>query len=128
MKYTSRKVPRKHSKHNICIEQYASKLRKSMTKAESWLWKFLRKKQVDWTHKFEPQVVVHGYIPDFFCPSLLLAVEIDGRVHDRRDVRKNDALRTRRLRNKGVTVVRFKNNQVFSNVDALLAILEGVCR
>jgi very-short-patch-repair endonuclease len=109
------------------VEQTALLLRKHMTKAESYLWTRLRKRQRDWTHKFEPQVPVHGYIPDFYCEALQLAVEIDGRIHLRADVRRNDKIRTRRLNRMGVTVIRFNNQMVFNNPDKILDILEEVC-
>jgi very-short-patch-repair endonuclease len=64
--------------------------------------------------------------PDFYCPSLFLAVEIDGRIHDRKNVKRNDRIRTRRLNKHGVTVIRFKNSDVFSGVQKLLDILEEV--
>jgi very-short-patch-repair endonuclease len=48
-------------------------------------------------------------------------------VHDRKDVKRNDALRTKRLRSHGVTVIRFRNRQVFSNTYELLSLLEEVC-
>lgn len=109
------------------VEQTALLLRDNMTKAEIYLWTRLRKKQRNWTHKFQPQVPVHGYIPDFYCETLQLAVEIDGRIHLRADVRRNDKLRTRRLSRMGVTVIRFCNQFVFNNPDKILSILEEVC-
>ena len=109
------------------VEQTALLLRDNMTKAEIYLWTRLRKKQRNWTHKFQPQVPVHGYIPDFYCDTLQLAVEIDGRIHLRADVRRNDRLRTRRLSRMGVTVIRFCNQFVFNNPDKILSILEEVC-
>ena len=126
MNRLKRKIPRSKNRCKAATEAYAVILRKHMTKAEALFWKFLRKRQSDWEHKFEPQVVVHGYIPDFYCPSLFLAIEIDGRVHDRKDVKRNDKLRTRRLNKHGVTVIRFRNSDVFSGVQKLLDILEDV--
>jgi len=126
MNRLKRKIPRKKKRCKAATEAYAVLLRKHMTKAEALFWKFLRKRQREWMHKFDPQVVVHGYIPDFYCPSLFLAVEIDGRIHDRKNVKRNDSLRTRRLNRYGVTVIRFRNSDVFSGVQRLLDILEEV--
>mgnify|MGYP003655851657 CR=1 FL=1 len=121
-----RKIPRKKKRCKAATEAYALILRKNMTKAEALFWKFLKKRQKTWLHTFDPQAVVHGYIPDFYCPSLFLAVEIDGRIHDRKNVKRNDRIRTRRLNKHGVTVIRFKNSDVFSGVQKLLDILEEV--
>lgn len=127
-KRLSRKVPRRRREHRGTVEQFALLLRNNMTKAESIMWKFLKRRQRDWVHKFEPQVVVEGYIPDFYCDTLKLAIEIDGKIHLRKDIKRKDALRTRRLRRAGITVVRFKNADVFSSLNKILDLLEEVAR
>lgn len=124
---TVRKIPKKRCRSKISVHVRAKILKARMTKAEKHFWERLRRRQREWTHQFKPQCVVHGYIPDFYCDTLKLAVEIDGRIHDRKDVKRNDALRTRRLRSHGVTVIRFRNRQVFSNTYTLLSVLEEVC-
>ena len=122
-----RKIPKKKSKSKVSVHVRAKILRARMTPAEKHFWERLRKRQRGWRHQFKPQCVVHGYIPDFYCDTLKLAVEIDGRIHDRKDVKRNDALRTKRLRSHGVTVIRFRNRHVFSNCYQLLGLLETVC-
>lgn len=121
-------MPRGRRQHNKSVQEIALLLRNNMTKAEQWLWKHLKRRQRIWSHKFEPQGIIYGYIADFYCESLKLAVEVDGRIHNRKDVRRNDCLRTRRLNRRGITVVRFSNAQVFSNVYTILAILEEVAQ
>jgi very-short-patch-repair endonuclease len=111
------KIPKKRSKSKISVHVRAKILRARMTPAEKYFWERLRKRQQGWRHQFKPQCVVHGYIPDFYCDTLKLAVEIDGRIHDRKDVKRNDTLRTKR----------FRNRHVFSNCYQLLSQLETVC-
>jgi len=118
---------RRRTKLRKTVEEYADMLRSNMTKAEEFLWTRLKKEQRDWNHKFQPQVPVHGYIPDFYCETLQLAVEIDGKIHFRRNVKSNDRLRTQVLNRMGVTVIRFKNSDVFSTVSDILRILKEVC-
>lgn len=127
MSRLSRKIIRPKRKCKIATDAYAHFLRKNPTKAEAYFWKHLKKEQREWQHQFAQQQIVYGYIPDLYCPTLQLAVEIDGLIHRRKDVRRRDALRTRRLKKQGVTVVRFTNSQVFSNPHALINILEEVC-
>lgn len=122
-----KKIPRSHRSRKPATTEYALHLRNNMTRAETFLWERLKKRQRIWRHKFEPQQVVFGYIPDFYCTTLKLAVEIDGRVHDRKDVKRNDKLRTRRLKKQGVTVIRFRNSMVFNRPHLLLNLLEQVC-
>jgi len=106
------------------IEKYANRLRSHMTRAEQFFWKALQVRQRCWEFKFAPQQVVHGYIPDFYCEHVMLAIEIDGRVHDRRDVKRNDSLRTRRLNRMGVTVIRFSNSEVFGAAHRIISMIE----
>lgn len=125
-KRIQRKVPRQRKQHKGTVEQFALLLRNNMTKAESIFWKFLKKRQRGWVHQFLPQVVVEGYIGDFVSESLKLIIEIDGKIHLRKDIKRKDALRTRRLRKAGYTVVRFKNSDVFSSLNKILDLLEEV--
>lgn len=122
----TRAVPKSHRKvkKSGSIESYATRLRNNMTRAEALFWKALKVRQKYWEYQFLPQKVVHGYIPDFYCEELLLAIEIDGRVHDRKDVKRNDSLRTRRLNRMGVTVIRFRNSEVFGAVHRILSLVE----
>lgn len=122
-----RKIPRNPKRCKTSTEAYALHLTKHMTRAEALFWARLKKQQKTWEHTFKPQQVVIGYIPDFYCETLKLAIEIDGRVHDRKDVKRNDKLRTRRLNKAGVTVVRFRNADVFTRVYCLISILEEIC-
>jgi very-short-patch-repair endonuclease len=95
-----------------------------MTKAEAAFWRVLKVRQKEWTIKFSPQQVVGGYVPDFYCEALKLAIEIDGRIHDRKDVKRNDSRRTCNLNRMGVTVIRFKNSEIFSNAHRICSIIE----
>lgn len=132
MRRICRKAPRKRSTKKTgkygSIESCALRLRNHMTKAEKFLWKVLQVRQRGWSVKFQPQQVVFGYIPDFYCEPMMLAIEVDGRIHDRRDVKRNDSLRTRRLNRMGVTVIRFKNSDVFSASHRIVSMIEDAIR
>lgn len=90
---------------------YADTLRSNMTPAELSLWKVLERKAKDWGVTIKPQAVVEGYIADFLVAEELLVIEVDGRIHTRRDVRINDRRRTGHLNAAGYTVVRYTNLQ-----------------
>lgn len=128
MKHRCRGVPHSALSRKKATEAFAVVLRNHMTRAEMLFWKCLKVRQKNWKQRFLPQQVVYGYIPDFYCDTLKLAVEIDGDVHRKPDVKRNDRLRTRRLNNMGITIVRFKNKDVFSGVHRLISALEKVCR
>ena len=62
------------------IEQAARKLRNNLTTAEALLWSALRNKQLAGL-RFRCQHPVGNFILDFYCPSLKLVIEVDGRIH-----------------------------------------------
>jgi len=111
-KKTPHKVP---FKRWLSKTEYAETLRLNMTEAERCLWKILARHMYDWGVEFKPQCVVLGYIPDFYCEDLLLAVEVDGRIHSRKDVKRNDRKRTKHLNAGGVKVIRFTNLQCLTS-------------
>ena len=118
---------RRRNRPPIPLEKFAILLRKRMTKAEVFFWTRLKKAQKDWKHQFEPQVVVGQYIPDFYCESLKLAIELDGSIHKVKSVKKHDSHRTKVLNRMGVTVIRYQNSQVYGIWRSILNQLERVC-
>ena len=92
---------------------FASELRKNPTKAEQVFYDELRRQigeypQQEW--KF--QVIVCGYIPDFYETVSRTVVELDGSVHRLASVRRNDARKTRHFRKAGCRVIRLCNAEV----------------
>jgi very-short-patch-repair endonuclease len=68
-------------------------------------------------------VPVAGFIADFLCEDARLIVEVDGAQHGERVA--SDAERTEILRNRGFEVLRFWNNEVLGDIEAVLeSILE----
>ncbi len=53
-----------------------------------------------------------GFRLDFYCPSLRLALEIDGGVHDEPDQRAYDLVRTQTLNALRIHVLRVRNEDV----------------
>ncbi len=88
--------------------KFAADLRQSPTRAEQALWERLRARQTGFV--FHRQSVQRGYILDFYCPRLRLAVEVDGSVH--RLQAAADAQREQALRQRGVKLLRFTNREV----------------
>lgn len=95
-----------------------------MTPAERKLWfEFLRTHPV----RFRRQVPLHGYILDFYAPSLRLCIELDGHSHDGRVAQEYDAERTRQLAAAGIRVVRFSNADVVGRFAAVCAAIDRLC-
>lgn len=109
------KIPKKRRFSPEEKEKFAQHLRENMTPSEKLLWKQLKKKEV----KFSPQVVVCGYIADFYCSDLRVVVEVDGAIHKYR--KKQDAKRDSHMRKRGIRVLRYSNKQVNDNPDKVAA-------
>lgn len=96
-------------------------LRNRGTSAEAVLWSLLKNKQLDGL-KFRRQQSVGPYVVDFYCPTLQLAVELDGAVHDNPQSEEYDEARTKYLMQNGdITVLRFENKEVFCNQELIVA-------
>ena len=96
----------------------ARKLRAGQTEAEDKLWSRVRAKRLQ-GFKFRRQEPFSGhYIADFVCPSAKLIVELDGSQHA--DDIAYDERRTRFFESQGYRVIRFWNNDVFDNFEAVL--------
>ena len=85
----------------------ARELRKKQTIAEQIMWEELRNRKY-FNFKFKRQYLIEGYIIDFYCPRLKLAIEIDGSVHLQQI--KEDKLRQEDIEVKGIKFIRFKNS------------------
>ena len=100
-----------------------------MTKEERHLWyDFLRTHPV----QFYRQKIVGNYVIDFYCPSVKLALELDGSQHFENANIKKDEIRTEYLNDCGITVVRFWNYEitksfeyVCNTIDLLIKELNG---
>ncbi|HOC79769.1 MAG TPA: endonuclease domain-containing protein [Caldisericia bacterium] len=99
--------------------EHAAKMRKSQTDAEGLLWGILRGRRFLGL-KFRRQHTINGFIVDFYCNERRLAIELDGGGHNDSAKERSDFLRTESLRKNGIRVIRFWNNDVFNNIEAVL--------
>ena len=99
--------------------EMARQLRKRMTKAEIVLWEELRQNKLNGL-KFRRQHPISRFIADFYCHKLQLVIELDGGIHNNKEVRENDEIRQKEIESFGITVVRFNNNEVLNNVNEVL--------
>jgi very-short-patch-repair endonuclease len=101
------------------ITKRARSLRANMTDAEAKLWNALRREQVRGI-SFRRQRPIAPYVLDFYAPRLKLAVEVDGGQHAEQRKQADDD-RTEYLAAKGISVVRYWNNDVLSNLEGVLS-------
>ena len=94
----------------------ARQLRANPTDAERALWSILRKGQIP-GHRFRRQAPIGPYIVDFVCFENKLVIEVDGGQHA--EQADYDDARTAWLESQGFRVLRFWNNQVLQEMDAV---------
>ena len=107
-------------------KQLRQSLRNNATSAEAILWRALKGKQVNGL-KFRRQFGVGPYVLDFYCPKLNLGIELDGEVHNTEEAYEYDEARTRFLNENKIKVLRFSNDVVFNNTEAIIEAVKDVC-
>jgi len=102
--------------YNFALKPRAQNLRKNATRQENHLWyDFLR----TFKPRFTRQRIVGNYILDFFCPQIMLAVELDGSQHLAAEVMAYDKTRTEYLNALGIQVLRFTNFEIDKNFNGV---------
>jgi adenine-specific DNA-methyltransferase len=92
-------------------------LRRTQTDAEKKLWSRLRDRQIC-AVKFRRQHPIGRFVADFCCLEKRLIVELDGGQHIANA--EADRNRSRYLETKGFRVLRFWDNEVLGNLDAVM--------
>ena len=97
-------------------------LRRSQTDAERRIWSRLRGGRL-WGCKFRRQFPIGPYYGDFVCLEIGLVVELDGGQHNDERHRRSDAIRRDLLVKRGFEVLRFWDNDVMRDTDAIIAVI-----
>jgi very-short-patch-repair endonuclease len=97
----------------------ARQLRHQSSDAELRLWAHLRSSQLEGL-KFLRQHPFGSFILDFYCPSLKLAIELDGGQHATDKGMEADEKRTSYLEHLGVRVLRFSDYDALTNTDGVI--------
>ncbi len=102
--------------HFIAEHSLQKQLRVKLTDAENKLWRRLRGQQI-LDCKFRRQHPFLNFILDFVCLERRLVIEVDGGQHlDNEADRRRDEC----MRDAGFHVLRFWNNQVLMELDAVV--------
>jgi very-short-patch-repair endonuclease len=110
----------RQSRHSSTeVRAAARALRRVETPAEQRLWRVLRNRAVNGL-KFRRQHPLHGCVLDFFCAEVGLCIELDGTVHDDPLQRERDEARTAHLAAHGISVIRFRNDEVLDDLPTVL--------
>ena len=89
------------------------------TRSEGMLWQAIRADALG--VRFRRQVILGPVIVDFFAPSAMLVVEVDGGVHARQ--RDADRLRDESLARRGIRVLRIDAELVETRLEVAVALV-----
>ena len=94
-----------------------------MTDAERLLWRHLRNRELGgW--KFKRQYPVGPFIVDFICVEKNVVIEVDGGQHAENE--EQDLQRSAYLNKMGYRVLRFWNNEVLQETEAVLTAIFAI--
>ncbi|MBM4136859.1 MAG: DUF559 domain-containing protein [Nitrospira sp.] len=109
----------KFLRNDPALKQRRRELRRNQTEAEKTFWAHVRNKQF-YRMRFFRQYSIGPYILDFYCPTLKLAVELDGGQHIENENREYDAVRSEYLKAQGIEVMRFWNHEILIDISSIL--------
>ena len=94
------------------------KLRSEVPTAERVLWNILRRNQLN--VKFRRQYGIGRYVCDFYNAEYKLVIELDGDSHFTPEAENYDAIRNEYMRNLRMSVLRFTNQDIMSNINGVI--------
>lgn len=110
------------------IKETARNLRNNMTSSEIKLWKYIKDKDI-WV-RFMRQKPIYVYtesswldkfiIADFYCREKKLIIEVDGSIHNLKEVLEIDKHKEELLKNLWIKVIRIKNSEIENNINIVI--------
>ena len=114
-----------HATVSQSLRGNAKRLRRSMTRAETLLWRQLKAHRLNGLG-VRRQVPMGAFIADFASHSHRLVIELDGETHDFESRQHADERRDAWFNSRGYRVLRFTNDDVLKNLEGVvLAIAEA---
>ena len=89
--------------------------------SEVLLWKDLNNGQIK-GYDFHRQKPLDEYIVDFYCPELMLVIEIDGITHDYKI--EKDKIRQKKLESLGLRFIRFLDADVRNHLEGVIYVIK----
>jgi very-short-patch-repair endonuclease len=96
-------------------------LRKQNVPAEKVLWQKIKRKQLG--YRFLRQFSIGRFVVDFYCPEKRIAIEIDGFTHSADNEIKKDMIKENYIKSLGLDLIRFKNSEIYNDMDLVLNFL-----
>ncbi len=110
--------------YNKGLKEFARKLRKEGTKSEALVWRDVLSRRQMMGYRFLRQRPIDKYIADFFSKELKLIIELDGYTHQFEEVARKDRIREERLKSLGYHILRFQDEEVFTDLNNVVRTIE----
>ena len=107
------------------VFEKAKMLRNNLTSQEVKLWKTLKPYRKKGDH-FRQQHPIGSYVADFYCHSLRLVIEVDGKNHQLNTIKELDQEKEDFLNENNIKVIRFTNDQVDYSLDDVMSKIDSV--
>jgi very-short-patch-repair endonuclease len=75
-------------------------------------------------YRFRRQYGIEAYVVDFYCPTLQMAIEVDGDSHFQMGSHARDDTRQVAIESFGIYFLRFRNVEIIERLDVVLATIE----
>ena len=82
----------------------------------------------DYPVRFLRQKVIDDYVVDFYCHAARLVIELDGSQHYEAAMLLKDAIRTEKIEERSLSVLRIPNNAVDENFDGVCEYIDCVVK
>jgi len=102
---------------NHATFENAKNLRNNQTKSEHIIWNYLKDKPCGL--KFRRQHPINVFIADFYCHALKLIIEVDGKIHENKDIKRYDKERQQFLEDQGINFIRVSNDEIEKDFDSV---------
>jgi len=112
-------LDKKIIQYNPKLTLIAREFRNNPTVTEKILWERLKRKRI-MGFDFHRQKPIGNYIVDFYCSRLMLAIEIDGPVHNLEFNMIKDIIRQDRIEQSGIQFLRFENHEIERNLESVI--------
>jgi very-short-patch-repair endonuclease len=105
--------------------RFARHLRRNLSLPEVILWQQLRTRPAG--YRFRRQFPINGYVIDFACLELRLAIEVDGEAHSMGNRPQHDIRRNQLLAKVGFQTLRIAARDVLDNLDGVMQLIATAC-
>ncbi len=111
--------------YNKNLQNIARQNKKNMTKSAACLWKYVLSNGQVLGYKFRRERPILNYIADFCCLELNLVIEVDGYTHQTEEAQENDLARDLKLKEIGLTTLRFSSWEVLNRIEDVHTSIEN---